>query len=394
MQVEQRNNVIRLALGQALMLSAIVMAMALGAIIGAVLAPDPGWATLPIAAMVVGTAIASLPAAMLMRKLGRRVGFLIGAMLGIVGSLLCAWALHEASFALFVAGHFLLGSYQGFANYYRFAAVEATGPAQASKAISLVVAGGVVAAFLGPQLGQWGREMVAGQAFVGSYLAQGLLSVVALFLLLGLRLPAVNVASVGQPRALGEILRQPVLQASILGAAVGYAAMIMVMTATPLAMIGCGLPGSSVTPVIQWHVVGMFAPSFFTGSLIKRYGAPRIMQIGFALLLANVAVALSGLEFLHFLSALILLGVGWNFAFIGGTTLLTQAYRPAEQLRVQAVNEFTVFGLVALSSLSAGWLYANFGWLVLNLSVVPLLIVALLVSSRMAKTGSAVPSPA
>jgi MFS family permease len=394
MPVEQRNNVIRLALGQALMLSAIVMAMALGAIIGAVLAPDPGWATLPIAAMVVGTAIASLPAASLMRRWGRRAGFVIGAMLGIAGSLLSAWALHEASFVLFVAGHFLLGSYQGFANYYRFAAVEATGPAQASKAISLVVAGGVVAAFLGPQLGQWGRDMVGGQAFVGSYLAQGLLSLVAMILLLGLRLPAVNVALGGQPRPLGEILRQPVLQVSILGAAVAYAAMIMVMTATPLAMLGCGLPGSSVTPVIQWHVVGMFAPSFFTGSLIKRYGAPRIMQVGFALLLANVAVALSGLAFLHFLSALILLGVGWNFAFIGGTTLLTQTYRPAEQFRVQAVNEFTVSGLVALSSLSAGWLYANFGWLVLNLSVVPLLMVALLVSSRMAKTGSAVPSPA
>ena len=392
MQIEQRNNVIRLALGQALMLSAIVMAMAIGAIIGATLAPSPGWATLPIAAMVVGTAIASLPAAILMRKLGRRSGFLIGTLLGIAGSLLCAWALHETSFILFVAGHLLLGSYQGFANYYRFAAVEATGPEQASKAISLVVAGGVVAAFLGPQLGQWGREIVTGQTFIGSYLAQALLSVLAMVLLLGLRLPAVNIALGGQPRALGQILRQPVLQVSILGAAVGYAAMIMIMTATPLAMIGCGLPSSNVTPVIQWHVVGMFAPSFFTGNLIKRYGAPRIMQIGFALLLANVAVAISGLEFLHFLSALILLGVGWNFAFIGATTLLTLTYRPAEQLRVQAINEFTVFGLVALSSLSAGWLYANFGWLILNLSVVPLLIVALMVSRQMAKTGSALPA--
>ena len=392
MQIEQRNNVIRLALGQALMLSAIVMAMTIGAIIGATLAPSPGWATLPIAAMVVGTAIASLPAAILMRKLGRRSGFLIGTLLGIAGSLLCAWALHETSFILFVAGHLLLGSYQGFANYYRFAAVEATGPEQASKAISLVVAGCVVAAFLGPQLGQWGREIVTGQTFIGSYLAQALLSVLAMVLLLGLCLPAVNIALGGQPRALGQILRQPVLQVSILGAAVGYAAMIMIMTATPLAMIGCGLPSSNVTPVIQWHVVGMFAPSFFTGNLIKRYGAPRIMQIGFALLLANVAVAISGLEFLHFLSALILLGVGWNFAFIGATTLLTLTYRPAEQLRVQAINEFTVFGLVALSSLSAGWLYANFGWLILNLSVVPLLIVALMVSRQMAKTGSALPA--
>jgi MFS family permease len=182
----------------------------------------------------------------------------------------------------------------------------------------------------------------------------------------------------GLARSLREILSQPALRVSIFGAAIGYAVMIMVMTATPLAILGCGLPGTSVTPVIQWHVVGMFAPSFFTGSLIKRYGAPRIMQAGFILLLGNVALALSGVEFLHFLSALVFLGVGWNFAFIGGTTLLTQTYRPAEQLKIQAVNEFAVFGMVALASLSAGWLYDRFGWVTLNLAVVPLLLAALI----------------
>ncbi|MEZ5615267.1 MAG: MFS transporter [Rhodocyclaceae bacterium] len=378
---------LRLAAAQALMLSAIVMSMALGAIIGAMLAPDPGLSTLPIAAMVVGTAVASLPAAMLMRQLGRRAGFLLGTLLGIGGGLLCVWALRESSFVLFVAGHFLIGSYQGFANYYRFAAVEATGPTLAAKAVSLVVAGGVVAAFLGPQLGQWGRDWFAGQAFVGSYLAQAALGIVAMALLFGLRLPAVNVAQGGKPRPLTEILSQSVLRVSVFGTAVGYAAMIMVMTATPLAMLGCGLPGTSVTPVIQWHVVGMFAPSFFTGNLIKHYGAPRIMQAGFVLLLGHVAVALSGIEFLHFLSGLILLGVGWNFAFIGGTTLLTQTYRPVEQLRVQAINEFAVFGLVALTTLSAGWLYARFGWLILNLAIVPLLVTALLATIRLERIG-------
>ncbi|MDO8933759.1 MAG: MFS transporter [Rhodocyclaceae bacterium] len=394
METAQRSNVLRLAIAQALMLSAIVMSMALGAIIGAQLASDPGLATLPIAAMVIGVAVASVPAALLMRKLGRRTGFLIGTLLGVAGSLLCAWALLESSFALFVAGHYLLGSYQGFANYYRFAAVEATSPAHGSKAISMVVAGGVVAAFLGPQLGHWGREWFAGQAFVGSYLAQGVLGIAAMGLLYGLRLPAVSVAHGGQARPLAEILRQPVLRMSIFGAAVGYAAMIMAMTATPLAMLGCGLPGTSVTPVIQWHVVGMFAPSFFTGNLIKRHGAPRIMQIGFALLLTHVAITVSGAEFLHFLSALILLGVGWNFAFIGGTALLTQTYRPAEQLRVQAVNEFAVFGLVALASLSAGWLYTHFGWLTLNLVMAPVLVLALLTSTRMARPGQPAPVPA
>ncbi|MCY1546601.1 Riboflavin transporter RfnT [compost metagenome] len=177
-----------------------------------------------------------------------------------------------------------------------------------------------------------------------------------------------------------ELLSQPLLLTSILGAAVGYSVVIMVMTATPLAMLGCGLPGNSVTPVIQWHVVGMFAPSFFTGHLVKRFGAPRIMQTGFVLLLAHVAVALSGLELLHFVSALVLLGVGWNFAFVGGTALLTQTYRPAEQLKVQAINEFLVFGLVATASLSAGWLYDSAGWAALNLAVVPFLLLALLAS--------------
>jgi len=372
--------VLLLAGSQALMLSAIVLSMSLAAILGALLAPDKSLATLPVAAMVVGTAMASLPAAMLMRRWGRRMGFLMGAGLGVAGSVLAGYALWQQSFELFVLGHLLLGSYQGFANYYRFAAAEAVDPAHTTRAISWVVAGGVVAAFLGPQLGQWGRDWFVSGSFVGSYLAQAVLSVMALGLLSQVRLKPVAAVAAGTARSVWELLSQPLLLTSILGAAVGYSVMIMVMTATPLAMLGCGLPGPSVTPVIQWHVVGMFAPSFFTGNLIKRYGAPRIMQIGFALLLGHVAVALSGLEVLHFASALVLLGVGWNFAFVGGTALLTQTYRPAEQLKVQAINEFLVFGLVAASTLSAGWLYDRYGWATLNLAVVPFLVLALLVS--------------
>ena len=377
-QSSYRGNVLILAMSQALMLSAIVLTVALGAILGGVLAPDKWLATLPITAMVIGTAVASLPAAILMRKHGRRAGFLLGAALGIGGSLLCALALYERSFSAFVAGHFLLGSYQGFANYYRFAAVEAAGPSHAGKAISLVVAGGVIAAFLGTQLGQWGKDWAGGQQFVGSYLAQGALSLIALILLSRLELPEVVAAPGGATRPLGEMLGQPALQISIFGAAVGSAVMTMLMTAAPLAILDCGLPGSSVTPVIQWHVVGMFAPSFFTGSLIKRYSALGIMKVGFILLLGHVLLALSGIEFLHFLSALVLLGIGWNFVFIGATTLLTQSCQPAEQMKVQAINEFAIFGLVTLATLSAGWLYDRFGWTALNLTVLPLLGIALL----------------
>jgi MFS family permease len=372
-----RRNVLILAVSQALMLSAIVLAVSLGAVLGNLLAPDRSLATLPIAMMVVGTAVASIPASAIMRWRGRRAGFLLGTSLGIAGSALCAMALHGQSFVAFAVGHLLLGTYQGFASYYRFAAVEATDAGHGSTAISLVVAGGIVAAFLGPQLALWGRDWVPSELFVGSYLAQCALSALGLLLLTRLNMPNLASARDGVPRPLRAILAQPASRVAILGAAVGGAVMTMIMTATPLAMLGCGLPGSNVTLVIEWHVVGMFAPSFVTGSLIRRYGAPRIMQVGFVLLLAHVAVALAGVELLHFFSALVFLGVGWNFAFVGGTALLIQTYRASEQMRVQAANEFSVFGLGALATLSAGWLYNDYGWVALNLAVVPFLVVAL-----------------
>jgi MFS family permease len=377
-----RRNVLLLAIGQALMLSAVVLAMTLAAILGGVLAPDKGLATLPVAAMVIGTAITSMPASWFMRRHGRRIGFLFGIGLGLAGSLVSVWGLHSHTFTLFVLGHLLIGGYQGFASYYRFAAVEAAGARDASRAIAWVVAAGVVAAFVGPQLAVWGRDWLASKAFVGSYLAQALLSLLALATIAQLRLPPIASGPVGEARPLRVIVAQPALRASVFGAAVGYAVMIMAMTATPLAMLGCGLDTRDVGPVIQWHVVGMFAPSFFTGALVARYGAPRIMQAGFVLLLGHVAIAVSGQQWLHFLSALILLGVGWNFAFIGGTALLTQAYRASEQTKVQAFNESIVFGIVALSSLGAGWLYDRFGWSALNVATVPLLIAALAATIR------------
>jgi len=366
-----------LAASQAMALSAVVLSMTLAGILGAMLAPDKGLATLPIAAMVVGTAIASIPASLLMRRLGRRTGFLIGAALGVAGSVLAATGLQMQSFAVFVVGHLLLGMYQGFANYYRFAAAEAAGPAHASRAISWVVAGGVVAAFAGPQIAVWGRDWLPQHAFLGSYIAQGLLSLAALVLLSRLDLPRVAAAPGEPARSLRQIVAQPALRTAVVGAAVAYAVMILAMTATPLAMLGCGFGTGEVKPVIQWHVFGMFVPSFFTGSLVARFGAPRVMQTGFVLLIGHVAVAASGVEYLHFLSALVLLGVGWNFAFVGGTALLTQAYRASEQTKVQALNEGVVFGFVALGSLGAGWMYDRFGWATLNLAALPLLVVAL-----------------
>ncbi len=370
-------NVFLLATAQALMLSGVVVSMTLAGIIGNLLSPDRGLATLPIAAMVVGTALTSIPASLLMRRLGRRMGFVMGAALGTAGSAVAAYGLVTQRFDWFVVGHLLIGGYQGFANYYRFAAAEAAGPQYADKAISRVVAGGVIAAFAGPQIAVWGRDWLPHSVFLGSYLAQAGLSVAAMLVLSGLRLPK-PVRVGGLPaRPLREIIAQPALRAAIAGSTIGYAVMVMAMTATPLAMLGCGFNTSDVKPVIQWHVFGMFAPSFFTGNLVARFGAPRVMQAGFLLLMGHVAIAASGLGQLQFLSALVFLGVGWNFAFVGGTALLTQSYRPSEQTKVQALNEGIVFCLVAFASVGAGWLYDRFGWATLNLATLPVLVLAL-----------------
>jgi len=366
-----------LATAQALMLSAVVVSMTLAGIIGTLLSPDRGLATLPIAAMVVGTALTSIPASLLMRRMGRRMGFVMGAALGTAGSTVAAYGLVAQRYDWFVVGHLLIGGYQGFANYYRFAAAEAAGPQYAGKAISRVVAGGVIAAFAGPQIAVWGRDWLAQSAFLGSYLAQAGLSVAAMLVLSGLRLPKPALTSGLPARTLREIIAQPALRAAIVGSTIGYAVMVMAMTATPLAMLGCGFNTSDVKPVIQWHVFGMFAPSFFTGHLVARFGAPRVMQAGFLLLMGHVAIAASGVGQLQFLSALVFLGVGWNFAFVGGTALLTQSYRPSEQTKVQALNEGIVFSLVAFASVGAGWLYDRFGWATLNLVTLPLLVLAL-----------------
>jgi MFS family permease len=362
-----RRNVLVLSVSQALMLSAIVLAMTVGAVVGAALAPDKGLATLPIAAMVVGTAATTLPASAFMRRAGRRAGFLCGAALGVIGGLLAALAVYRQSFALFVFAHALMGSYQGFANYYRFAAAEAASPAFASRAISLVIAGGVVAAVLGPQLVNWTRDAFAPHAFAGAYLAQAGLGMLALLALSRLDPLLPRASTEGSGRSLREIARQPVFVVALLGATVGYAVMLLAMTATPLAMLGCGLPVSDAVRAIQWHVLGMFAPSFFTGTLVQRFGAVQVMVAGFGLLVGHVIIAVSGVQFLHFVSALTLLGVGWNFSFIGATALLTRTYRPVEQSKVQAANDFTLFTVVASASLSAGWMYDRFGWQALNL---------------------------
>lgn len=374
----EKRCVLMLAGAQALFQTTSVMVMTLSGLVGLQLATDKSLATLPIAMMMVGAALLTIPASLLMQRFGRKAGFLLGIGLGGLGGLLAALAIGLGSFWLFVGANMLVGCYQGFAQYYRFAAADVASLRFKSRAISWVVAGGVVAALAGPNIARLTQDL-GPLPYLYSYLAIMLLSLFGFILVMRLQLPAVAVEydARGPARPLWQIARQPVFFTALTCSAVGYAVMIMVMTATPLAMRMCGLPPGDSATVIQWHVLGMFVPSFFTGNLILRFGELRVMGAGVLLLGAHVAVALSGEAFLHFLSGLILLGIGWNFLFIGGTTLLTKCYRPSERARTQAMHDFLVFGVISVASFSAGSLLHRFGWQTVNLAAVPFLALVL-----------------
>jgi MFS family permease len=373
----EKRTVLLLATAQALFQTGTVLMITLAGLVGLQLAPDQGLATLPIALMMVATALTTIPASLLMQRIGRKVGFLLGTALGVAAGLLAALAIGTQHFALFVAASMLMGSYQGFAQFYRFAAADVASPDFRSTAISWVIAGGVVAAVAGPNLAR-ATHALGPLPFVASYLALAMLGVLAALALSRLTLPPPAAEEVrGEARPLAEVLRTPVFLTALLCSTTGFAVMSMVMTATPLAMHQHGHHLDASATVIQWHVLGMFVPSFFTGALIRRVGVLAVMAAGALLFGVHVAIALSGHAFLHYVSGLILLGVGWNFLFIGGTTLLTEAYRPAEKGRVQAAHDFLVFGVTALASFAAGKLLAAWGWHAVNLTALPLLVAVL-----------------
>ena len=364
--------VLLLATAQALFQTTAVLVMTIGALAGATVAPRPELATAPIAAMLLGTTLATVPASMLMARVGRRPGFILGALAGTAGGFAAAAGMWTGSLPLLAAGTFLVGVYQGFAQFYRFAASEVADEDFRPRAISLVLAGGVVAAILGPALAQWGGPLLV-PVYTGSFLLLALVSIVASVLLTGLNVPrpAPRAEGADGGRPLGAIIRQPAYAVALFGAATGGGVMILAMTATPLAMThhNHALPAAAI--VIQLHVLGMFLPSFFTGSLIARFGVLRIMLAGVGLLTGHVLMSLSGTGFVSFASALVLLGVGWNFLYIGGTTLLTETYSEAEKGRAQATNDMTIFGVSLLASLSAGLLHQAFGWQAMNMLLLP-----------------------
>jgi MFS family permease len=346
------------------------------ALVGHLLAENKVYATLPLGAQQLAVLLTIVPASLLMARIGRRAGFSIGACFGIVGTSVATVAVFQGSFWLFCLGTALNGVHNGFAMFYRFAAVDGAGKAGHSKAISFVLAGGVLAALIGPELAKHTKDLFAPVTFAGSFASLIVVALISLTILQFIRIPKPSEAERREAqRPLSVIVRQPAFVVAALGGMVAYGVMNFVMTATPLAMRLCGHSFESTASVIQWHVVAMFAPSFFTGHLIKRFGLPNVMAAGAVLMAVCVAINLSGETVVHFWVALALLGLGWNFMFVGATTLLTTTYRPAEKAKVQALNDLLVFGTVATTAFSAGAAHHTLGWAVLNFVASPALLV-------------------
>jgi MFS family permease len=372
-----KRNVLILSVCMALANSANTLQVTLGGLVGYLLVEDKALATLPVTFVVAGTALSTIPASMLMRRIGRQLGFMFGSGLGVLGSLIAAFGVYQSHFWLFCLGAFIFGASNAYTQLYRFAAADISPPETKSRAISWIMVGGLVAAFMGPEIAKHTREILSPYLFLGSYLAAAVLPVLVLLILTMVRLPKPTVAELREPgRPLAEIVRQPTFLVAAMAGMFGYGVMNLLMTATPLAMQICEHPFSAAATVIQWHVFGMFFPSFFTGNLIARFGTLRIILAGTVLNVVCIAVALSGVSVMNFQAALLLLGVGWNFMYIGGTALLTEVYRPAERNKTQALNDFLVFGTVALASLGSGKLLYHWGWELVPMSALPFILMA------------------
>jgi MFS family permease len=374
-----RSNVVRLAAAQALTGANSAVIFATGSIVGALLAPDVSLATVPISMYVAGLAAGTLPTGAISRTYGRRVAFIIGTFCGMLTGLLGAFAILHASFPLFCCATFLGGLYGAVSQSYRFAAADGASAAFRPKAVSWVMAGGVFAGVLGPQLVQWTMDVWQPYLFAFSFVVQAMVALIAMAVLAGVDAPKPAPADLHGGRPLFEIARQPRFIAAALCGVIAYPMMNLVMTSAPLAMKMCGLSLSDSNFGIQWHIVAMYGPSFFTGSLIARFGAPRIVALGLSLEALGATIGLSGLTAMHFWATLIVLGIGWNFAFVGASALVLETHRPQERNKVQAFNDFLVFGMMALGSFSSGQLLANFGWSAVNMVVFPPVLLGLVV---------------
>ncbi|MGY0570315.1 MFS transporter [Bradyrhizobium sp. RDM12] len=379
--VRVRGNVVRLAAAQALTGANSAVIFATGSIVGATLAPDMSLATVPLSMYVVGLAAGTLPTGAISRRFGRRWAFVIGTGLGTLTGLLGSFAILHASFALFCLATFLGGLYGSVAQSYRFAAADGASAAYRPKAVSWVMAGGVFAGVLGPQLVQWTMDIWSPYLFAFSFLVQAAVALVAMGIVAGVDMPKPAPADLHGGRPLLTIVTQPRFIAAALCGVISYPMMNLVMTSAPLAMKMCGLSLSDSNFGIQWHIVAMYGPSFFTGALIARFGAPKIVAAGLLLEAGAAGIGLSGITAMHFWATLVVLGVGWNFSFIGASALVLETHRPQERNKVQAFNDFLVFGMMAMGSFSSGQLLANYGWSAVNMVVFPPVVLGLSVLS-------------
>lgn len=368
-------NVWLLSLCQALLMTGNILLISVIGLVGRTLAPVSSMITLPVALQFLGLMSATIPASLIMGKLGRRKGFSIGNLVGITGASVATYALSIQAFYLFCAGTFLLGIGIGFGTLYRFAAIEVCHESARHRAISISMAGGVLAAVLGPNLAIYSQQWLPDGLYVGAFMALIALNIIALCLLQTIEFPKpVSVAEQTSVDSLATIVTAPNFMVSVFAAMVAYAVMNILMTATPLAMIGCGFDFNKAAGVIEWHVLGMFVPAFFTGRLIERFGARRMILTGGLLFVLCIAINIQGQSIWHFRLALILLGVGWNFMFIAATGLFSQSYQSKNKSKAQAFNEFFVFSCVTITALMSGWLESTVGWQTMNLYVLPFVL--------------------
>lgn len=371
-------NVPRLAIAQALAGANSVVVFATGAIVGNMLAPSKALATLPVSVFVVGMAACTLPAGAIARRHGRRAAFLAGTGCGVLVGLLAALAVVLGSFWLFCLATLFGGAYAAVVLSFRFAAADCVPLERRPRALSAVMAGGVFAGVIGPQLVTYTMDLWPPHLFAVTFLAQAAVAAMSVLVLLGVRLPMPTAAEIAGGRPIGAIARQPRFVVAVICGVVSYMLMNFIMTAAPLAMRLCGLSQEASNLGLQWHVIAMYAPSFFTGRLLTRFGAPRVVAAGLALTAAATAVGLAGVDVAHFWLTLILLGVGWNFGFVGASAMVLECHRPEERTRVQSLNDFIVFGTMAVGSFLSGGLLTAYGWnTVLWVSCAPLAVAAL-----------------
>lgn len=393
-----RRNVGLLMAAQSLSGAGPSIIISLGGIVGQMLAPSAMLATVPVSLFNLGVAVGTLPAAWLMRRVGRRAAYMLGALVATASGIIAAGGVAGMLFAVFCIGTFAAGFSGAFVQSYRFAAADAAPPALRANAISRVMIGGLIAGVIGPQLVIWTRDSIPGIPFSGSFLAQSMLALATFVVVSFLRPPPMAIggavtADTGRP--ILTILLTPRFLLAIASGVVSYGLMSFVMTAAPVAMVGCGHTIGEAALGIQWHVLAMFAPSYFTGRLIARFGKNVIVITGLVILCACSVVAIAGLTLAHFWIALVLLGIGWNFGFVGATAMLTETYRPEERGRVQGLNDFLIFAMSALASFFAGVLIGGPGWVAVNSIVFPTVALALaaLALASLARGTIARPSP-